>query len=169
MEIQGKTTRLKITEWRMIFFVIFYVKWRQKRTKLLSRFRILRWYPSTAYTCNALEVMGLIVMIYVTDVLIYFASLLTYACFLTLFVPAYLLISLSASASPYKRLWLNRVAWTMTRSRTATGRTTFSMMWTGMPDRAATKTHLPPHPALPPPRSYTRKLYPGNPKSGKKI
>lgn len=105
-------------------------------------------------------------MIYVTDVLIYFASLLTYACFLTLFVPAYLLISLSASASPYKRLWLNRVAWTTTRSRTATGRTTFSMMWMGTPDRAVTRTHLPPHLALPPPQSYTRKLYPGNPKSG---
>lgn len=152
----------------MIFFVIFYVKWRwQKRTKTaVYRYKILRWYPSTAYTCNALEVMGLIVMIYVTDVLIYFASLLTYACFLTLFVPAYLLISLSASASPYKRLWLNRVAWTTTPSRTATGRTTFSMMWTGTPDRAVTRTHLPPHPALPPPRSYTRKPCPGNPKSG---
>lgn len=105
-------------------------------------------------------------MIYVTDVLIYFASLLTYACFLTLFVPAYLLISLSASASPYKRLWLNRVAWTTTRSRTATGRTTSSTTWTGMPDRAVTRTHLPPHLALPPPQSYTRKLYPGSPKSG---
>lgn len=140
----------------------------RKEQKLLSiyRYKILRWYPSTFYTCNALEVMGLIVMIYVTDVLIYFASLLTYACFLTLFVPAYLLISLSASASPYKRLWLNRVAWTTTRSRTATGRTTSSTMWTGTPDRAATRTHLPPHPALPPPQSYNRKPCPGNPKSG---
>lgn len=105
-------------------------------------------------------------MIYVTDVLIYFASLLTYACFLTLFVPAYLLISLSASASPYKRLWLNRVAWTTTRSRAATGRTTSLTTWTGMPDRAATRTRPLPHPAPPPPRSYTKKPYPGNPKSG---
>lgn len=105
-------------------------------------------------------------MIYVTDVLIYFASLLTYACFLTLFVPAYLLISLSASASPYKRLWLNRVAWTMTPSRIATGRTTSSMMWMGTPDRAVTRTHPLPHPAQPPPQLYTKKPCPGNPKSG---